>query len=1368
MLRLTLKLFLLFALAWPIVAQTTGDRTFTHLGRRDGLTHSSISAIVQDRYGFVWLGSVDGLNRYDASRIETFRADTLAGSLAENQITTLGTSRAGKIFVGSVNAVSVYHARTRRFETLPNPAAPTPFVTSAIEVARGADDVYIATLGLGLCHYDPAAGMRRIPLRVAGRPVDDVYDVLGGTTPDLLLATADGVVRYDPASSATSQLPFSLNGTNISVRAISLHRGAGGVVYAGTLNRGLFQLGVGEATFRPVPLPATIRDEVIIRCISTDSEGNLWIGTDGDGLLIRSPDGDYEHYRADEGNPKSISSSTVDDIYHAPDGITWLGHYSGGVSIYDPQTPRVINYGFAAAGNRGLTNGNVRALHADADGQVWIGTRNGLNRLDPTTENVARYPYGEDNGLGAPIILSIAEDNRNAGGLWVGTFGGGLYRFDKTSGRFVSYRTTASPRGTTTEDAVYVIHPLGEELLLGTQGSLLVFNPATGRSTTVAGPTFVTDVLADRDGRVWLAAAEGVFSYAPGPKTASKVWPAGVEERRAFAIHRGKNEEFWLGTRDAGLHRWRPASGESERYGRAEGLPSSTVLSITPGRNGELWLGTNNGLSRFAVRSETFTNLAAAHDGIVNTEYNIGSATTTAGGWLYFGGTEGLDRVADAPLPVNDRELPVYLTSLTLRVDGREVSDVDYFGENVVDLRRVTLGADVDAFSFTATALNYTAAAKNVIEYRLEGLEEGWRTADATSSVTYTSVPPGNYSLQLRATNNDGNGSGNYALALEIQPPIYRRWYAILLYAAALLGLVLLYNHFTLRETKMKNQLQIAALENEKKTELNRTKLVFFTNISHELRTPLTLITTPLQSILQNLKAGDPSRPALELVQRNARRLADLVNQLMDFHKVESGHSRLDCYKIDLVAYVRNLVENFRGLAAASDITLSFQPEPHQLEAYFAPDALDKILYNLLSNAIKFSDAGGVVSVLLLNDGTDDRGRPTVRLVVKDTGRGIERSQLDSVFDRFYVEDSPSALNMNNTGIGLALVKSLVAAYQGRIAVDTQVGQGTRFSVRLPYFLKRRVHPDGPFYFHAADEAVPKFHRALVMPAPPVPGADQTPPTDAELPVLLVIEDDVDILTYISQALAHRFRVITASNGREGLDLARKAVPDIVLSDVMMPLMNGLQLTTALRKDPTTSHVPIVLLTAKTSLEDQLEGFNAGVDDYLVKPFDLELLMARLQSLLNVRGRLGRKNQRLVLGTDAAAPLELTSPDEEFLNHLTKTLAEYVEDADFNVDRLAIKLALSRSVLYRKVKALTTLSPGDLLKQYRLSLAAKLLLKYRDLKVAEVAYRVGFKDPKYFGKCFRQYYQSSPSGWRSKHDAHTEAGPEPETLIRGS
>jgi signal transduction histidine kinase/DNA-binding response OmpR family regulator/streptogramin lyase len=1118
------------------------------------------------------------------------------------------------------------------------------------------------------------------------------------------VGTGNGLIRMDTAGQASQVL----TGPYIN----SIAEDHTGVLWIGCQQGGVIRFDPRTGKSTPLTRSHGLPSDNI-RKILVDRAGNVWMGTQ-EGLAIADPvSGAITTCLHQSDDKSSLSQNSIYSICQDTEGSVWVGTYFGGVNVtYATTTP--FNVYQSGPPGTSIDNNVVSGIVGDGR-DLWLGTEGGgLNYLDRATGRFSYYRNipGNSASLGSNLVKVLYRDR--LGRTWIGTHGGGLNLWAPAGARaggaaagggatpaggFRHYLYAPDDPATLNSEINAVLFDSAGLLWVGTQGGLKFLGSTL---VQVAGPSLpapltsypVRALMEDSRGEVWVGLSDGLYIYDRHTGACRQAGHGTVNCIREDAAGRVWIGMYFGGARMFDGRRW-------TTYTHQEGLPNDNVIGILQDDQGVFWLSTDNGLARFDPARGVFKNYTRA-DGLAANEFNYNSFYKAEDGELFMGGYNGVTAFYPGRIETNRDTAPLVFTGLRV-LDGRD-ADIAYS-------RGLTLPARQNVFTIDFALLNYIKPDKNKYAYTLEGFDTAWHYTDVPS-VHYMNLPAGSYRLLVRGANNDGVWGTPAALALEVLPPWWKTWWAYALYALATASLFFLLIRFFWIRALLKRD-----------NALHQAKLNFFTNISHEIRTRLTLIAGPIEKL--RLEQSDTALGRqLAHVSSNAGRLLQLVEELMDFRKAETHHLRLHVSPVNMVVFARDIFASFGDLAQTRRITSDFIATEEDLTVYADPVHLEKVLYNLLSNAFKFTPEGGTISVTL------ERRAGLVEAKVTDNGKGIAPEHIDKLFVNFFQVDDRDTRN-TGYGIGLALSRSIVQLHKGSLTVDSRPDERTCFTVSLRM----------GFEHFTKEQLVPREHVAPgreVLPALE-PAAAVERGAGTRKATLLLVEDNPEVRAFIVQALPAEYRVLESPHGAAGWEAAVTEIPDLIISDVMMPEMDGLTLCGRLKTDPRTNHIPVILLTAKASMTHQVQGLEQGADVYLTKPFSVQVLLLHVRNLLASVETMRRKYGMQMKGKSG----ESTIPND-FLRTLVSTIEENLDGEDFDIPQLCTKVAMSQSVLYKKVKALTGLSVGDFVRQVRFRKAARLLEGGR-LSVYEVAYSVGFNDSKYFSREFKKQFGMTPS-----------------------
>ena len=1380
------------AMAAPL--SSLEEVAFEHITVVEGLPENSVWAVLQDHLGFLWFGTQNGLVKYDGYTYTLFKPDPEdPHSLSDARIYALYEDTAGNLWVGTAQGgLNHFDRTTEQFTAYQhNPGDPSSLSHNTIFTILEHTDgtLWVATMGGGLDRFDPVTETfthyRHYPEEPGGLRDNQVHGLWLDADGVLWVGThAGGLHRFDPAMEVFEVYQYdpddlgSLSHNDVN----TIYQDGAGTFWIGTaggLNR--FNPETGRfAAYRHDPNdPGSLSHDNVMRILE-DENGVLWVGVGGNdvrgGLHRFDPEtGTFIRYQYDPDDPGSLGSNYVLSLYEDRHGALWVGTWGGGVSKHDPAAEKFAHFARTPGEPNSLSTNQVLAFHEDRNGMLWIGTwGGGLDRFDPATNTFTNYRHDptNPNSLAGDEVMAIYEDRD--GMLWLGTWSG-LDLFDPATEQFTHFRSDLDATGNLDYNEVTSIYEDRRGALwLGTwMAGLNRFDRTTNTFThfvhdpadsTSLSANHVGTIFEDDGGTLWIATGDGQLNrFDPETEQFEAQAPMGGRMAlRTFTPSVAMPGRYWLGTTLRGLHLYDPETDTSEAFTEADGLPHDGVLGLLEDDEGFVWVSTARGLSKFDYKERRFRTYEIT-EALQGNKLMYTAAYKSRSGALYFGGSQGFISFYPGAVTDNPHVPPVVLTDFKLFTESVAVGEDSPLKAHISVAEEIRLAHWQNDISFGFAALNYQASEKNTYAFKLQNYDEEWRYAGTGRTATYTNLAPGEYVFRVTGSNNDDvwNDQGA-SIRVIISPPWWQTPWAYILFVifgvAGVFGVVRWRVRYlerrahdlevvvSARTAEVVRQKATIEAQAQKLQELDRLKSRFFANISHEFRTPLLLILGPLQDMLDGAfgTVGEAMRKQVATMQRSGFRLLRLINQLLDLSKLESGNMRLAARRANLMPFLRGIVLSFSSMAERKHITFDLHAELDRVDLAFDPDKLEKVFYNLLSNAFKFTPEHGAIRVLV-----KDEAEGYVEIHVSDTGRGIPPAALPYIFDRFRQVDSSMRQGDEGTGIGLALVRELVALHSGTISAESSLGKGTTFIVRLPRGGANAI-PAAPMEQAHGDGLAAGPYREIALQALPqvIPTGDGAPAPLAPVlpdnaPTILLVEDNPDVRAYVSSHLAPHYRLDEATNGQEALEKVRRQPPDLVISDVMMPVMDGYALCRAIKQDEALNHIPLILLTAKAGQESKVEGLETGADDYIYKPFSADELLARAENLIEIRRILRQRFSREVVAVEPSA-IAMASADQAFLEQVQAIVEAHMAHGNFNAAWLADEVGLSPRQLRRKLKDLTNLSTAGYIRLMRLKRAAH-LLKEQTGNVSEVAYAVGFQDPKHFSKLFRQVFGMPPS-----------------------
>ncbi|WP_270603268.1 hybrid sensor histidine kinase/response regulator transcription factor [Bacteroides ovatus] len=1338
------------------------------------LSNSLINAVYQDRKGFIWIATENGLNKFDGTRFSIYRHNaTDSTSLKNNYVRTLFEDSRGNFWIGCINGLQRYDRATDNFHELfisRKDGRKNPHITSIIERRNG--DLWIATSGQGAIslkkNSNPASFHIETELtdRIGSNYLNVIFE---DSRQNLWIATEEkGLYRYSPESKELKsyKAPYHIAGDDVSAICEDAH----GQIFVGTLTKGLFRLSSRqEGNFEPVLYQN--RMNLNIRTLIIDTRGKLIIGTDGEGVKEYQPQQDIIVDSEINAGPFDFSKSKVHSLIEDKDHNLWLGIFQKGLILVPGISNKFDYYGYKSIHNNTIGSSCVMAIHTDEQATIWIGTDNdGLYAINDQGKQLRHYTHQAGNPQSVPgTILCLYEDSNQE--LWLGSYFDGLARMNKQTGTCQDATSLLQGNLNAGKPKVScIIEDKNKNLWVGTYGSgLYKINLPTQHVTYYESTRnenddwsinrlpndWISYLLEDREGMIWIGTYKGLAVLNPQTdnfinyKKQNNLLPGYV----VYSLLESSNGEIWAGTSE-GLVCLNKDRLTPVLFTTADGLPSDIICGLAEDEKKNIWISTHQGISKLNPPEKKFINYYAG-DGLQGNEFTRTAVFKDKRGKIFFGGTNGVTAFYPQDITEIKKEMNVLITGF--HVANRPVKKGDKSGNNVItdtavmDTEQFTLAYNENTFSIDFSVLEFSNPDRISYQYKIKELGDEWiSTQPGTNRVTYSSLKPGKYTFSVQARDHN-NFSNIRTVTIAITPPWYQTWWAKVIWGC--LGALLIYALTMYILSRIRHRQEV--MRQKHMEQINEAKLQFFINISHEIRTPMTLIISPLEKLLAE---HSEKQPVYLMIYRNAQRILRLINQLMDIRKLDKGQMHLKFRETDIVGFINDLMQTFNYQAQKKNITFTFEKElegADSLKVWIDLNNFDKVLMNVLSNAFKYTHEGGNIEVSL-KTGHNDAYRGALKdyfeIDITDNGIGIDKNKIEQIFERFYQIDNDMTQSNFGTGIGLHLSRSLVELHHGIIKAENRKdGQGTHFIIRLPLgsnHLKAEEleNPEET----GSEPTISQLPKDSIYETEEENKTNEYRKPKAKTRYrILIVEDDEEIRRYIRSELDSDFRIYECTNGREGLETILKEKPDLVISDVMMPEMDGITLCRKIKQNININHIPIILLTAKSKAEDQIEGLEIGADAYIVKPFNTELLRTTISNLIANRERLRGKLVGEQQVEEKITKIEMKSNDEILMSKVMKTINDHLADPTLNVEMLAANVGMSRVHMHRKLKELTNQSARDFIRSIRLKQAAN-LLREKNLSVSEVAYATGFSNLSHFSNTFRDFYGISPSEYKEQ------------------
>ncbi len=1339
-------LFLFFIVFQSIFSQER-DYKFTHLSTTNGLSQSSVIAVCQDQLGQLWIGTRDGLNKYDGTKFTIYRTDTNnVNSISNNDILCIQQDRFGYIWIGTYNGLNKYDPKTdtftRYFHTQNNESLTNNTIWSLKELHNG--DLLIGTSS-GFSVYKRSTnsfknfGSKNLLNR-------KIYSILETTNKEVFLGTNKGIYKLFNDTKNQISIDLVSNSSNVFVQDLLI--GNNNNFLIATKHSGILEYSFKTKVINSFMPKSDFKDANLnVRRLLYDNDNNLWVGT-YNGLKIINTTKRVITLKSNFNNTNSLTKNSIKSIFKDKKGSIWIGTYYGGLNIWDKSN---VNFENITENQNHLgLNYSVVSSMAHYNDDVFFGTEGGgitvLNKKNKKYSyiNTSKYKAVRDDNIKALDLI-----NRQ---LWVGTFNKGVVVYNPESKTINNAILSNKLKKYIANTGVYAIKKDAfSNIWLGTFGKGLVkynlknkqFNVYLKKENKITS-NLIRNILISKAGNVWFGTQSGLNKLTKSGKIETYFYDNKLKYGDdILSVFEDDFGNIWAGVKAKGLFKLHNNTFKQVALNINE-TDVVNVHSILHDTSRYLWLSTNQGLVKYHIKSGQ-TLAYTQKDGLISNEFNNGSALKINDSEFYFGGPSGVTVFNSKKINTNFYSPQVILTHLSIKNKPVHVkSDNNILKQTLPYTKEVVLNYNQGNFALSFSIPNFINSKNNAYKYRLKGIDEKWNIT-YTNTVFYTIQKSGRYVFEVIGANGDGVWNTKATLLnIRVKPAPWRSWWAFLSYGVIIFSLLYFLLYILKQQGKLKQELHIEHLETQKTKEINKAKLEFFTNISHEFRTPLTLIIGSLNQVLSAYKGPSGMYKKLRVVESSSNHLLNLINRLMDFRKFENNHYQLKAAQGNIVKFLKEIYLSFVEFAKDGNYKYHFTCDQDEILVYFDRYKLERVFYNLISNAFRYTPKGGIIDVQLqINENC-------VLIKVSDSGIGVSKEYQHKIFERFF------EINLNNnhekqyhkgTGIGLSIVKRIVDLHKGKVGVlSAGENMGASFFVEL---LLGKSHLDNnqivkDFKF---SEDLSQYTKQQVKLKNAIKTNHISLPNNKEKKTILLVEDNVDLRVFIKDILLQYYNVKEAQNGEIAFRIAKNESVDLIVSDVLMPVMTGTELCALVKKELRTSHIPVVLLTARTALIYKLEGLERGADDYISKPFNIEEFLLRIKNLLSSAERLKDRFQKM----DEPFPdqIAITSIDEALYAKAIKIAKLNIANEDFDVSYFASELGVSRTMLFTKIKAWSNFTPNEFILHFRMKLAAE-LLEQGKFNIAEVSYRVGFKDPKYFSKCFIKKHGETPKKYMSK------------------
>ena len=1270
------------------------DYSYRMITMNDGLAANAVRNIVQDKYGYIWFGTDNGLCRYDGRRVLPLRID----ELGINQYISALLAIDEGLYVGTAKGVFFINFKRQAFERLPMDIhSPVTYLSLDKD-----GSLWISTMEQGVWQYVVKTGRtKHYGQKSSGNAVAQVFVDASNQIWTVTSWEEPAIQKLNRLHDQFEPVKWDGNEAPASLRMLQTKDGR---YWLGTWEQGLMLMH-SDGSLEQVLNPLLTKVGWHIHTLYEDSDGHIYIGCD-DGLINFDPKtGEWKKY--DDRFVYAITNDT--------EGGMWIGKFYGGVRYISPVGKRFDGFSMA----NGLSGNVISRFCEDRQGRIWVGSDDG--GLMCYDGHFVSYPH--QDWLSKRNVHALCTDNHN--NLWIGTYTDGVIVMNLETGSMRQYMQTSDANSLDNSSSYAIYQDTHGNIWVATMEGLCLYDAKNDGFVRIGKINSITiDIDEDSEGNLWLSTqGEGLWRYNQKTRKlhnfrSEETSNSSLPDNQVNCCLIDEKGKLWVGT-FAGLCTYDKKRGAFKRV--SLDVPSQNILSIIED-NGALWLTTERGIVKYVPDEgvQRFT----LHDGLVSEQFQPNSGYKASDGRIFFGSTSGFNSFLPFQIKANTVMPPVYVT--TLSILNQEEHNASGLPLDLTLTKEITIGCgDSKMVSLSFASLSYCSPEKIQYAYMLEGFDQDWNYVGNQNSATYTNLPAGTYTFRVKATNNDGIWSDNEAsLKIIVNPPFWWSWYAKLFYLLLLGTVIWYYVHLRLKRAERHHQIELQRLNEEKEKEVREARLNFFTMIAHEIRTPVSLIIGPLEKIM---KHGTPTDD-MKVIDRNAHRLLELVNQLLDFRKVEQQSLVMHFAPQNIHELMISVSERFVPTFEQNGKQFTVDYPSEHFTAIVDKEAIIKTISNLLTNANKYSK--DEVSLKCIEDPDGQR----FRICVSDNGSGIRKEDRQRIFQPFFQAEG----NKPGTGIGLNIVKSIVDQHHGDITVESELGKGSTFTIILPVSqdVIKETDTEKESVTTAVDDSSATKHTAEPLQPLTV--------TNSDKPTMLIVDDSEDMRHFLESNFNSKYDIITAEDGIEALHLLQKHEVSIIISDWMMPRMDGADLCRRVRQDQHTSHIPFIMLTAKTDDDSKVEGMDVGADTYIEKPFSVQYLEACIRNILQIRRRLMEKFTTQPL--EPVTEIAQNPTDSEFLKKMNQIIEENFSNSELNVNFLATELNISRSSLFAKIKTLAEITPNEMIQMVRLKKAAQ-LMKEGKYTISEISYTVGFSNPSYFSKCFQKQFNIKPTDY---------------------
>lgn len=1333
------SIILCLLLSTTVITSTASNGySFQQITNKDGLPHQQVEDLLQDDNGILWIGTRNGLAKYDGADITTyFHQDNNPNSLPHNTIDGLFQDSKKRIWIGTNKGICRYRPESNDFKRY------TPSQSIAVHIVENHDGQIICA-GNGLYTLDEATDSFMLIPRKDHR---SILSLAVDSLNRLFFSTNNTISFFDPSLTKITQINPSIYSEFLSGfdDICPLFFDSKNRLWIGRNGKGLMYISPTTGTSK-IFYPDEISDGTV-RAIAEDNSHNIWIGTEN-GITVINPNDKIDIIRPSFTEKNALNDNAIYTIICDRNNNIWVGTYFGGINVIFHKTKQ-FNWIKPGYGPLNLKGKAIRNIIEPESGKLWIASEDGgINIYDCHTKTISQF--NKIPSIGNNIHDILFDDSTNT--MWIGTFRKGLFAYNTLNHSYTFFH----PDNTSglNSDAIFSIkQQKNGTIWIGTTQGLRYFDSKHNTFKTlnhsILDSDFIYCLLIDHNDNIWVGTRHhGLFHIDSDSHEIIEWQNAGMKDLYITCLYQDSNDTIWIGTNNNGLQYIHPSEMKIKTPDSEMALPHTTICGIIEDYRKQLWVSTNVGL--YEISHDCISKFST-ENGLPSNQFNFSSAFLAQDSLLYFGSINGL--VTLNPAHLNDAKNPfeVYLKHLNIndipQSSSTKGSPLSQALDKTTEIKLTNEQSKSFNIEYIAISLGNTESIR--YQTRLLGLDNTWRDVGTERKFVGSNLPAGTYTLQIRANNTNTNWESApiKSLKITIQPPFYLSYYAFAIYIIMFVLIIFVILRLYHNRLIKKNDIKIADMQQKKLEEFNQMKFEFFTSVSHELKTPLSLILAPLKHISQHKDLSDELHDKIGTVIRSAKKMGNLIDELITFNKVESGIFRFYVQQGNPIEFIENITTLFKENANERQLKFNFIGENNGESVWFSPLYVESIVNNLLSNAFKFTPAGGNVQVKASIIDSPD-GYIYLHIEVIDTGIGIIKEELGNIFNKYYQTKRGHNKNNNGWGLGLALTKNLVTIHKGVITVESKIGEGSTFIVNLnvssnAFENKYKIENDNsvtpsPYKFTSPNECYNSTLPADIH-------HDERP----NIYTILIVEDNHDLLQLLSEIFSINYNIFLAENGKEAIETISNNNIDCIISDIMMPEMDGFELCKYIKSNISTSHIPIVLLSAKNDEKDVLEGMECGADAYIHKPFDPKILELQIKNIFHnkkaIQDRLGRGTTSI--SDDPELP-QLNKLDQEFIERINELIDSNIDNDSFSIADMTATLGVSRSLLHVKMKTLLNISASEYIRKKRLNKACIMLLNGHS--VSETAYSTGFSDPNYFSKSFKKEFNLTPTEYQNK------------------